>query len=140
MKVLKAIIWILVFLLFVAGFLYVFMYLAERDRFAKFEQEYTDYVEGNGSVGNVTWAGKVLDVDRKHRELLIQAYRFRKPVEGMNFIASNEGSDWTINVKEGDWVEIKGFLSGFVGDLPLVRTEFFGNWIYFYYDFGLKPD
>ena len=140
MKVLKTIIGILVFLIFIAGLIYVFMYLAERDRFEQFKQQYTAYVEGEGSPGNITWSGKVLDVDTERRELLIQAYKFRKPVESMNFIASNEGSDWTIQVEEGDWVEIKGYLSGFIGEIPMVRTEYFGKWIYFYYDFGLKPE
>ncbi|GAB4160442.1 MAG: hypothetical protein Kow00107_08520 [Planctomycetota bacterium] len=140
MRIISTVMFLLVLLLAIAAGLYFLTRHFEAERWAKFKKQYYEVVEtGRPPEGErIVWQGKIIDYFPEERLVLLQAYKFKKPTDFM-FYAKND-NNYTLNVKKGDWLEVRGDIKGFDGKVPILTTQFFDKWLYLYYDIGLFAD
>ncbi len=141
MKIFKAIVAILIFLLIIFAGVYYLLYRYEAQRWEKFKKQYYSVVEtGHPPSGErIVWQGKVIDVDTEERTILVQAYQFRKPTDFKFYVLNT--STYTLQIKAGDWLEVRGDVKDFWDDIPVLSTIYFDSWLYLFFDIGLfrKP-
>lgn len=140
MKVFKAIVAILIFLLLVFAGIYWLLRNYEVKRWEKFKNQYYSVLDtGRAPDGErIVWNGKVIEMFPEERLLLIQAYQLKKPTE-FKFYVSNSGT-YALQTKVGDWLEVRGDVKEFWDGIPVLSTIYFDNWLYFYFDIGLFKD
>ena len=135
MKVFKTLVAILILLLIIFTAVYFYFYRLEISRVKDNRSTYS-MVEP-GSV--IKWQGKIIEIDASARTILVQMYEYAKPVEDKEFYALNDTGAYKIERKVGDWVEIRGNVVDFIDDTPVVRTDYYNEWIYMYFDIGVFP-